>query len=157
MRRLFPLALPFALAACTATGGGGPVLPGWVNAPPPPLATSDDALLMGPIWSWQGTQMSDDARFVPDAPERYTVEFLPAGRVSIRADCNRGNASYERNGNALGFGPIALTRMMCPPGSRDAEFLKGLGNVSGLLFRGNDLVLTLKVDSGSMRFTPSRP
>ena len=157
MRRLFLLTLPFALAACTTTGSGGPMLPGYVNAPPPPLAASEDPLPMGVVWSWQGTQMSDDARFVPDAPERYTLEFLPGSRVSVRADCNRGSASYTRNGNALGFGPIALTRMMCPPGSRDAEFLKGLGNVSGMLFRGSDLVLTLKVDSGSMRFAPSRP
>ncbi len=41
MRRLFLLLLPFALAACTATGVGGPVLPGYVNAPPPPLAASE--------------------------------------------------------------------------------------------------------------------
>jgi len=157
MRRLFLLTLPFTLAACAATGVGGPVLPGYVNAPPPPLAAAEDPLPMGVVWSWQGTQMSDDARFVPDAPERYTLEFRPGDTVSVRADCNRGSASYMRNGNALGFGPIALTRMMCPPGSRDAEFLKGLGQVSGHLMRGNDLVLTLKVDSGSMRFTSSRP
>ena len=75
--------------------------------------------------------------------------------MSVRADCNRGNGSYQRDGNAIG--PIALTRMMCPPGSRDAEFLKGLANVSGMLFRGSDLMLTLKVDSGSMRFTPLNP
>ena len=156
MRRLLLPILSFALAACAASGGG-PVLPGYINAPPPPLpATPEDTLPMGVVWSWQGTQMSDDARHVPDAPDRYTLEFLPGGRMNVRADCNRGNASYERNGNAIGIGPIARTRMMCPPGSRDAEFLQGLVNVSGLLFRGNELVLTLKVDSGSMRFTPSR-
>ena len=77
--------------------------------------------------------------------------------MNVRADCNRGSASYVRNGNSIAIGPIALTRMMCPAGSRDGEFLKDLGNVSGLLFRGNDLVLTLKVDSGSMRFAPLRP
>ena len=157
MRRLFLLSLPFALAACTATGVGGPVLPGYIDAPPPPLAASDDALPMGVVWSWQGTQMSDGARFVPDAPARYTLEFLPGGKVSVLADCNRGNASYRRSGDAIGIGPIALTRMMCPPGSRDAEFLKGLDSVSGMLFRGSDLVLTLKADSGSMRFSPARP
>ena len=157
MRRLFLLTLPFALAACAATGAGGPALPGYVNAPPPPLAASDDTLPMGVVWSWQGTQMNDDTRFAPDAPERYTLEFLPGGKVSVRADCNRGNGSFQRDGNAIAIGPIALTRMMCPPGSRDTEFLKGLASVSGMLFRGSDLVLTLKADSGSMRVTPSRP
>jgi hypothetical protein len=32
------------------------------------------------VWSWQGTQMSDGARIVPDAPERYTLEFQPGGK-----------------------------------------------------------------------------
>ena len=51
--------------------------------------------------------------------------------MNVRADCNRGSATYVRNGSSLGIGPIALTRMACPSESRDAEFVKGLGNVSG--------------------------
>jgi para-nitrobenzyl esterase len=156
MRRAFALLPSIVLAACAATESGGPVLPGRIDAPPPPMIAAGDVLLTGAIWSWQGTQMSDDARFVPDAPERYTLEFLPGGKASIRADCNRGTGSYALDGNVLSFGPIATTRAMCPPGSRDAEFLKGLQAVSGHLFRGNDLVLTLKFDSGSMRFTAAR-
>lgn len=155
MRRMLAL-LPCLVLACAAPEPRGPVLPGYVNAPPPPITAAADTLLTGTVWSWQGTQMSDDARVAPDAPERYTLEFEPGGKVNIRADCNRGSASYLLNGSTLSFGPIALTRAMCPPGSRDAEFLKGLQAVSGQLFRGNDLVLTLKFDSGSMRFTTPR-
>lgn len=157
MRRLFLLTIPFALAACATAGSGGPVLPGLVNAPPPPIGTSEDPLPLGVVWWWQSTEMADGAHLVPDAPGRYTLEFRPGGSVNVRADCNRGGASYVRNGNALGIGPIALTRMACPSGSRDADFLKGLGAVSGQLLRGSDLVLTLKADSGSMRFTAPRP
>jgi heat shock protein HslJ len=156
MRRLFTLILPAALAACAATGGGGPVLPGLVNAPPPPMA-AEDTLPIGVVWSWQATRMSDGVVIVPEGRERYTLEFRPGGTVNVRADCNRGSATYVRNGSALGIGPIALTRVACPADSRDADFLKGLDNVSGHLIRGNDLVLTLKVDSGSMQFTSSRP
>jgi heat shock protein HslJ len=156
LRKLLVLALPLAVAACTATEPGPPVLAGYVNAPPPPIAAAGDALLTGTVWSWQGTQMGDGARLTPDAPERYTLEFQPGGMVNVRADCNRGSTSYLLNGSALTFRPIALTRMACAPGSRDAEFLKGLGAVSGQSFRGNDLVLTLKADSGSMRFTAPR-
>lgn len=147
--------LPF-LVACATSPTGGLVLPGNVTAPPPPIVAPGDALLTGTVWTWQGTQMSDESRVVPDSPERYTLEFLPGGRVNVRADCNRGSASYLLDGSALSFGPIALTRAMCPPGAKDADFLKGLEAVSGQLFRGNDLVLTLKFDSGSMRFTTSR-
>ncbi|MET0683066.1 MAG: META domain-containing protein [Casimicrobiaceae bacterium] len=156
MRLMFPLTFSLALAACAATGAGGPVLPGLVNAPPPPIA-AEDSLPIGVVWSWQMTQMSDGALVVPEGRDRYTLEFRPGGTVSVRADCNRGSATYVRSGNTLGIGPIALTKIACPSDSRDAEFLKGLGAVSGHLIRGNDLVLTLKVDSGAMQFTPSRP
>jgi para-nitrobenzyl esterase len=132
------------------------VLPGAVNAPPPPIAAAGDSLLTGTIWRWTETVMNNDTRIKPDAPDRYTLEFQPGGMVNVRADCTRGSGSYLLNGGALTFGPIAMTRAMCPPGSKDTEFLRELGAVSGQLFRGYDLVLTLKVDSGSMSFTTSR-
>ena len=75
--------------------------------------------------------MSDGKGVVPEGRERYTVEFRAGGTVSVRADCNRGSATYVRNGSALGIGPIALTRMACPSDTRDAEFVKGLGAVAG--------------------------
>lgn len=155
-RNFLLAALALAGAACAVTEPRGPVLPGYVNAPPPPIAAAGDSLLTGTVWTWQGTQMSDNTRIVPDAPDRYTLEFRPGGMVNVRADCNRGSASYQLNGSALTFGPIALTKMMCPKGSRDVEFLKGLDAVSAQLFSGNDLVLTLKADSGSMRFSTPR-
>jgi heat shock protein HslJ len=149
-------ALLAALGACTATEPGPPVLPGSINVPPPPMTAAGDALLTDTVWSWQETQMKDGARIVPEASGSYTLEFRPGGMVAIRADCNRGSGSYLLNGGALSFGAIALTRSACAPGSRDAEFLNELGAVWGQLFRGNDLVLTLKADSGSMRFTTPR-
>ena len=60
------------------------------------------------------------------------------------------------NASQLSFGPIALTKMMCAPGSRDGEFLKGLGSVSAQAMSGSDLTLTLQGNAGSMRFTMTR-
>jgi para-nitrobenzyl esterase len=105
---------------------------------------------------WTGTVMSDDKRIKPDAPDRYTIEFKPGGAAAVRADCNRGAGAYQLTGSALAFGPIALTRAMCPPESKDNDFPKGLASVSGQLFRDNELVLTLRYDSGSMFFAPLR-
>jgi heat shock protein HslJ len=149
-------ALALAVVACAATEPGAPLMPGSVNAPPPPITAAGDALLTGAVWSWQETVMNDGKRIVPAASGRYTLLFQPGGMVAVQADCNRGSGSYLLNGGSLSFGPIAMTRAMCPPGSLDTEFLKGLGLVSGQLFRGNDLVLTLKVDSASMIFTSPR-
>ena len=150
------VALALALAACAAAEPGAPLMPGSVNAPPPPIAAAGDALLTGAAWSWHETVMNDGKRIAPPAAGRYTLLFQPGGTVAVQADCNRGSGSYLLNGGSLSFGPIAMTRAMCPPGSLDTEFLKALGLVSGQLFRGNDLVLTLKVDSGSMIFTSPR-
>ena len=156
MRQVFVLTLPIVVAACSATGAGGPVLPGLVNAPPPPLA-AEDSLPIGVVWTWLSTQTGEGRGIVPEGRERYTVEFRPGGTVNVRADCNRGSGTYTRNGNALGIGPIALTRMACPPDTRDADFVKGLAAVSTHSMVGSDLVLKFKADSGSMRFTSSRP
>jgi len=48
MRRLFLLTLPFALAACTATGAGGPALPGYVDAPPLTLKVDSGSMRFTP-------------------------------------------------------------------------------------------------------------
>jgi heat shock protein HslJ len=145
-----------ALAACAGADPGTPVPPGRVSAPPPPMAADDASLLTGTTWTWQATQAREGTRVAPDAPERYTLVFQPGGRVDVRADCNRGSGSYVLDGEALRFGPIALTKMMCPPGSRDGEFLKGLAAVAGRKWSGNDLVLTLAGDAGAMRFATAR-
>ncbi len=142
------------VAACAEPGP--PVLPGRVNAPPPPLAESGDGLITGTAWAWQGTQAKDGARIVPDGPERYTLEFLPGGQVNVRADCNRGTASYALNGAQLSFGPVALTKMMCPPGSRDADFLRGLAAAATHELAGSSLVLSLRDAAGVMRFSTPR-
>jgi len=155
LRSLTVLTVPIILAACAATGSGGPVLPGLVNAPPPPLG-AEDTLPIGVVWTWLSTQTRDGG-IVPDGRERYTLEFRPGGTVNVRADCNRGSGTYTRTGNALGIGPIALTRMACPPDSRDTDFIKALGAVDGHSMIGSDLVLRLKPDGGSMRFTSYRP
>ena len=152
--RLVSIVASVFAVAC-ASADSPPVLPGSVNAPPPgiaPVADAGDAMLTVGLWLWQGTQRGSDPAIVPDAPERYTLEFQPGGRVSVRADCNRGSGSYLLNGSSLSFGPLALTRAMCAPGSRDVEFLRGLAAVSGHRNNGRELVLTFADNAGSMRF-----
>lgn len=156
LRPASSLAVLTLVVACSPANPGAPLMPGSVNAPPPPMIAAGDALLTNTLWSWQETVMSGDKRIVPDASDRYTLLFQPGGVVAVRADCNRGSASYTLDGGALSFGPLAITRAMCPPGSKDGEFLTALAAVSGQLFRGDDLVLTLKSDSGSMLFTSPR-
>ena len=46
--------------------------------------------------------------------------------------------------------------MLCPPGSRDTEFLKELAAVSAQSYTGSELLLTLSGGTGTMRFTTPR-
>jgi heat shock protein HslJ len=73
----------------------------------------------------------------------------------LRADCNRGNAGYTIDVNrALSLTPAATTKMGCPPESKDTVFLRQLAEVAGYSLVDGGLVLTLKANAGSMRFTP---
>lgn len=150
------VALSLLQGACAMTDAGPPSLAGYVNAPPPAIA-GDDSLLTYTVWVWRDTQLANGTRVAPDVVGRYAIEFQPGGVVNVRADCNRGSGKYTQNGAQLTFGPIALTKMQCQPGSRDNEFLKALASVWEQSLRGNDLVLTLRGDTGSMRFTTPRP
>ena len=140
-------------------------------APPAPAATSSaptillaqapaagaappDASYLYRTWRWQTTLFKDGKRVTPDAPERYTVQFTPDDRVHVRADCNRGSGGYLRGAQApqISITPLATTKMACPGGSLEGEFLRELELVSGWAIVDSDLVLTFKFDSGTMRF-----
>ena len=47
------------------------------------------------------------------ADSRATLAFPEAGKVAGNGSCNRFTGTAEINGNALKFGPLASTRMMC--------------------------------------------
>ena len=109
--------------------------------------------LTGSMWRWTETLMSDGTHIRPAAPERYSLEFLPDGATRVRADCNTGSGRYETAADRrLTLGRLAVTQAACLPGSLGDAYLKGLANVSGYLFDGDNLVLMLTYDSGTMRF-----
>ncbi|MFN8490245.1 MAG: carboxylesterase family protein [Caldilineaceae bacterium] len=112
--------------------------------------------LIGTVWQWQKTQMSNDTSTTPDDPTRYTLTFRPDGDFQVRADCNRGRGVYKLDGNRLTLGDAMLTRMACPPGSLDAIYMKQLGQISGYLLEQGNLVLELKLDTGTMIFAPAK-
>ena len=119
---------------------------------PPPMKGGDDPALGGHVWLWQGTELRGE-RIAPEAPERYTVEFQPDGRVQVRADCNRGGAGYTaRADRSLSITPVATTKMGCPAGSKGTEFVRQLAEVGGYDFVDGNLMLALKSNAGAMRF-----
>jgi heat shock protein HslJ len=156
-RRSLAVGLALAAAACASPAADRPpalppISPIMI---PPAMAAAQADELTGRAWSWQRSTFSGKSDVVPDAPERYTLEFMPDGRARLRADCNRGSAPYQAGANrTLSLGPAAVTKMGCPPGSQDSEYLRELGSVAGYRLVDGGLVLTLGADGGAMRFAP---
>src|SRR5215469_6779255 len=80
---------------------------------PPANAGTD---LGGASWQRVNFRGGDDATLSPDDKTRYTIAFASDGGVSVRGDCNRGRGTWKSAGpSQLQFGPLVLTRAMCPP------------------------------------------
>ena len=106
------LALALLLAACTGGGGGSAKKP---------------ADLAGSVWVAEeiaGTPVTGD--------KPITLRFDADGSASGRGGCNSYGGSYTLAGDALGFGPLAATRMACPPAVMDQEqrYFDMLGKVT---------------------------
>jgi para-nitrobenzyl esterase len=116
--------------------------------PPPSLA--------GTSWQFVRFQGGDGRVQVPDDPAKYTVAFGADGVVGVRFDCNRGRGSWksERPGLLL-FGPMAMTRAMCPPGSLHDQFIRHWFYVRSYVIRGGRLYLSLMADGGIYEFEPA--
>ena len=115
-------------------------------------APAEAPALTGNPWHWVATQTPVEW-IVADDPAKYTIQFVADGSAILRADCNRGRGTYTTTPErALGFGPMAMTRAMCPPGSLDTKFLQQLNNAASYFFRGDTLYVDQKMDSGTMRF-----
>jgi heat shock protein HslJ len=155
-RTLLLATLSLAIAACASSDPGPIALPGAISAPPPPMDLAGDARLTDTIWNWQGTVLPDGSSIVPAKSELYAIDLEPGGEVMVRADCNRGRASYLLNGAQLTFSNIGMTKALCPRGSHDAVFLKQLAAVSTQSFLGKELVLTLSGNGGAMTFATTR-
>lgn len=102
--------------------------------------------------SWQVVkfQGGDGTVLTPDDKTKYTVAFTNNGDLSVRFDCNRGRGTWILNGpSEVRFGPLALTRVMCPPGSMHDHLVKQWPQVRSFSLNGGRLFLSLRADSGT--------
>ena len=109
--------------------------------------------LAGTSWQWEQSIYEGNMMLLVNDPSRYTITFNADGTVAVMLDCNRGNGSYVVDGSNLTFGPIASTRMACPPDSQDAAFSEDLAAVASFVLADGNLHLTLGTD-GVMEFSP---
>jgi heat shock protein HslJ len=151
--------VPVLLLSAVVAYGCATAAPAPASPQPPPagsatIATSDGlpADVVEVTWVWVSL-MTPVETVTPDQPERYTIRFERTGRVSVRADCNRGGGPYTvTRDRRLSFGPMALTRAACPAGSSGDRFARDVGRVSSYFVRDGALFLEMPVDSGTFRF-----
>lgn len=110
--------------------------------------------LVGTSWQLVRFQGGDDTVLTPDKG-KYTLAFTADG-VSVRFDCNRGHGSWTSAGKGqLEFGALALTKMMCPPGSLHDHFVRQWPYVRSYLIKDGHLHLSLMADGGIYEFEPA--
>jgi len=131
------------LAACS---GSPPKAPG--RAP-------SDGGLAGTTWRLVEFRGGDESRLTPDDRNKYRIAFQPDGSVLLRIDCNRGRGTWKVSGPQLELGPLALTRMACPPGSLHDQIVGQWANIRSYVIKDHHLFLALMADGGIYEFEPA--
>ena len=108
--------------------------------------------LTGTSWQLIEIRSMNDFVYTPLTVERYTLDFLPAGQLLIRADCNRGHGSWEQRGSLLAIGELAMTRAMCRPESIDLRFLNDIVYVRSFVIRDDRLFMATMADGAILEF-----
>ena len=148
--------LVVASASCAKKNGGqadersaGTDSTGTVTARPGMMAAPGDSIPRGP-WQWLGTVGPADTTICPD-PSQYTITFLPDSTARLLLFCNRGSGSYRLEGRSIQVGPIAATRMACPPPTVDSEFGRQIEEARTWAVSGDTLKLEIR-GFGTMHF-----
>ena len=130
------------LMACGRDRAGGPT-------------SGEPATITGFAWRLVAIQWADGHATRPADPAGYLFELGADGRVSGKADCNRMMGTYTIDAQTLRFGPLATTRMACPPGSVDADWLRALAAADSWLVRDGHLHITMTGKAGTIELEPA--
>jgi metallo-beta-lactamase class B len=111
--------------------------------------------LAGTSWKLVRFRGGDDSTLAPDDPARYTLEFQEEGRLAARVDCNRGSGTWKSDEpNQLELGPLALTKMACPPSPFADRLLKDWSHVRSYVLKDGRLYVSLMADGGIYELEP---
>jgi heat shock protein HslJ len=88
--------------------------------------------------------------------EEAWIAFKADDMVAGYSGCNRFNGKYERESGTIKFGPIAMTRMACPPAQSELEtkFTSALGATHKIV--ATHLVLALFAEDNQLLATLTR-
>lgn len=130
--------------------------PGWILCITSAVEDSTAAStpqLVGPVWAWGQSEMSDNTFWEPADPASYTVQFSADEQVSIQADCNQVGGSYSVDGSSLAITLGPSTMAACGPGSIADQFLAQLSAAATYFLQGGNLYIEMEAGEGRMRFS----
>jgi heat shock protein HslJ len=117
--------------------------------------SSSASPLAGTSWRLVRFEGGDDTVLKPDDPSKYTIELAADGQLTARIDCNRGRGTWTSAGDSqIEFGPMALTRAQCPPGSLHDQIVKQWIYIRSYVIRDGHLFMALMADGGIYEFEP---
>lgn len=118
--------------------------------------------LGGTAWQLVEFQSMDDSQGTTRMTDRskYTITFDRKGSVAVRLDCNRGIGTWSNpianaTGGTLEFGPIAVTKALCPPPSYGEKLEQHLHYVRSFVIRDGRLAMSLMADGGILVWEPA--
>jgi hypothetical protein len=88
------------------------------------------------------------------------MELQADGSVAMGLDCNRANGRWtaqpgpDGSGGPFEFGPLAMTRALCPPPNLDERIAGDAGYVRSYTLEGGRLYLNLMADAGTYVWEP---
>lgn len=128
----------------------------------PALAQQLPPELTDTSWRLVEFQSMDDAIGVqrPADPSVYTMHLNADGSVAMQLNCNRASGSWsaEASGNgwsgSFGFGPLAMTRALCPPPRMGESFARQAEYIRSFVIEDGRLYLSLMADGGIYAWEP---
>ena len=125
---------------------------------PPAASSTGGNTLDGTSWRLVRFEGGDGTVLTPDDRSKYTMTLGTDHGVSVRIDCNRGHGSWQSTPpSALEFGPLALTRAACPPGSLHDQIVRQWTYIRSYIVKDGHLFLSLWADGGIYEFDPHTP
>lgn len=104
---------------------------------------------------WQLFSMNGQKITVPDGGRIPTLSFDPQNMtVSGNSSCNSFSGSFTADKDALSFGNLAGTRMMCPDMKMETAFLSTIANAKNFSIYESKLVLNDASGKQLMAFDP---
>jgi heat shock protein HslJ len=118
-------------------------------------------------WQFVEFQSMDDSQGIqkPHDASQYTMQLNADGSVNMQLNCNRARGSWSAtpgpdssdksfNSGQFNFGPLAMTRALCPPPSMDEFIAMQSSYVRSYVIKDNRLYLSLMADGGIFVWEP---